>query len=225
LKPGLADRPPTARRHEFPPVSPEAGSWPATTESGRSMVARRSAVVEGVPQDITDYVPSVWSREVAAITKPLCGPEVIDSQVSRGRTGPCRRVGKWRSRRRDALPDPRCLTSTSATAAGVARVPSWSPVRLSYLRDSSYGGRRKRRPKASDTARFGRIDRRIREVTSRLHASLYACHHLLVNAYRSRLLRCRQTDARWRSSPSRIIGHQNTGGMTDVSLIKCPPIG
>jgi hypothetical protein len=54
LKPELADRPPTARRPELPSVSPEAGSWPATTESGCSMVARRSAVVEGVPQDITD---------------------------------------------------------------------------------------------------------------------------------------------------------------------------
>ena len=35
-----------------------AGSWPATTESGRSMVARRRAVVERVPRDITDSDPA-----------------------------------------------------------------------------------------------------------------------------------------------------------------------
>jgi hypothetical protein len=39
-------------------VSPEAGSWPATTESGRSMVGRRRAIVERVPRDITDSDPA-----------------------------------------------------------------------------------------------------------------------------------------------------------------------
>ena len=58
MKPGLADRRPTGRRHEFPSVAPEAGSWPATTDSGRSMVARRRAVVERVPRDITDSDPA-----------------------------------------------------------------------------------------------------------------------------------------------------------------------
>jgi hypothetical protein len=47
-------------------------------------------------------------------------------------------------------------------------------------------------------ARSGVIDRSSREVTSRVHASLYACHHLLVNVYRSQLLRCRRTEARKR---------------------------
>jgi hypothetical protein len=41
-------------------------------------------------------------------------------------------------------------------------------------------------PWASTVARFGRIDRSSREVTSRLNASVYACHHQLVNGYRSR---------------------------------------
>jgi len=54
----LEDRPPPARRHELPSVSPEAGSWPATTQSGRSMVARRRTVVERVPRDITDSDPA-----------------------------------------------------------------------------------------------------------------------------------------------------------------------
>src|SRR5262245_30476709 len=36
-------------------------------------------------------------------------------------------------------------------------------------------------------ARFGVIDRCIRKATSRLHASVCACHHLLVNVYRSQL--------------------------------------
>jgi len=39
-------------------VPPEAGSWPATTESGRFMAARRRAVVERVPWDITDSDPA-----------------------------------------------------------------------------------------------------------------------------------------------------------------------
>jgi hypothetical protein len=39
-------------------VSLEAGSWPATTESGRSMVARKRAVVETVPRDTTDSDPA-----------------------------------------------------------------------------------------------------------------------------------------------------------------------
>ena len=45
-------------------------------------------------------------------------------------------------------------------------------------------------------ARFGRIDRSSREVTSRLHASVFACHHLIMNGCRSQLLRCRRTEAR-----------------------------
>ena len=47
-----------ARRHQLPSVSPEAVSWPATTESAGSMVARRRAVVERVPRDITDSDPA-----------------------------------------------------------------------------------------------------------------------------------------------------------------------
>jgi hypothetical protein len=39
-------------------VPPMAGSWPATTESGRTMVARRSAVVERVPRDVTGSDPA-----------------------------------------------------------------------------------------------------------------------------------------------------------------------
>jgi hypothetical protein len=46
------------------------------------------------------------------------------------------------------------------------------------------------------STRFGRIDRSSREITSRLNASLYACHHQLASGYRPQLLRCRRTDAR-----------------------------
>jgi hypothetical protein len=46
------------------------------------------------------------------------------------------------------------------------------------------------------SARFGRIDRSIREVTSRFNASLHACHHRLVSGFRSQVLRRRRTDAR-----------------------------
>src|SRR5262249_16842989 len=49
---------------------------------------------------------------------------------------------------------------------------------------------------SNGVARVGRIDRRRREATSRLNASLYACHHQLVNGHRSQLLRCPRTDAR-----------------------------
>ena len=37
----------------------------------------------------------------------------------------------------------------------------------------------------SGVARFGLIDRRTQEGSSRLHAILYACHHRLVNGYRT----------------------------------------
>jgi hypothetical protein len=52
--------------------------------------------------------------------------------------------------------------------------------------------RSSRCPSSLDTrtgalARFGRIDRSIRKATSRLHASVCACHHLLVNVYHSEL--------------------------------------
>jgi uncharacterized membrane protein len=56
-------------------------------------------------------------------------------------------------------------------------------------------------------ARVGRIDRSIRQVTSQVHASLYACHHLLMNGYRSQLLRCRRTEA-----PPGDHGLLNSGG-------------
>src|SRR5262249_6966876 len=57
------------------------------------------------------------------------------------------------------------------------------------------------RPNSDDSldfaaARFGRIDRSIRELTLRFNASLSACHHRIVDVYRSQLLRCRRTDAR-----------------------------
>ena len=35
-----------------------------------------------------------------------------------------------------------------------------------------------------NVARFGQIDRRTQEGSSRLHALVYACHHRLVNGYR-----------------------------------------
>jgi transposase-like protein len=62
--------------------------YPSALEKGiRSERALKLAVAEM-------YVQGVSSLEVAAITEPLCGPEVTDSQFSRGRTGPCRRVGE-----------------------------------------------------------------------------------------------------------------------------------
>jgi hypothetical protein len=41
--------------------------------------------------------------------------------------------------------------------------------------------------KDRSVARFGRIDRSVREVISRLHASLFACHHRLISGWRSQL--------------------------------------
>jgi hypothetical protein len=128
-------------------------SYPSALEKGiRSERALKLAVAE-------QYVRGVSSREVAAITEPLCGPEVTDSQVSRAAEALAGELEKWRPHWRDALPDPGCRTSTPTTASGVARVPSWSPVHLSDPRDSSDGGRRKRRARTRDTARVGRIDR------------------------------------------------------------------
>jgi hypothetical protein len=46
-----------------------------------------------------------------------------------------------------------------------------------------------------------------------MHASLYACHHLLVNGYRSRLLRCRWIEAFTQTVPvheSRVTTVQNS---------------
>jgi hypothetical protein len=54
-------------------MSPEAGSWPATTESGRSMVARRRAVVERVPRDITDSDPADSIRPRPLSPAPWAG--------------------------------------------------------------------------------------------------------------------------------------------------------
>src|SRR5262249_22212861 len=42
-----------------------------------------------------------------------------------------------------------------------------------------------------------------REVTWRIHASLYACHHRMVNGCRSQLLRCCRTEARKTAPPER----------------------
>jgi len=44
---------------------------------------------------------------------------------------------------------------------------------------------------ASRLARFGRIDRSSRGVTSRFDAIMDACHHRSASSYRSNLLRCR----------------------------------
>ena len=63
-------------------------SYPSALEKGiRSERALKPDVAEL-------YVRNVSSREVASMTEPLCGPEVTDSQVSRGRIGPCRRAGE-----------------------------------------------------------------------------------------------------------------------------------
>jgi hypothetical protein len=48
-----------------------------------------------------------------------------------------------------------------------------------------------RRLPGRNVARFGRIDRSGREVTSRLNASLYACHHHLANPELNARYRCK----------------------------------
>ena len=91
------------------------------------------------------YVQGVSSRKVAAITEPLRGPEVTDSQVSPGPHRPL-----TASSRND---DPAGATPYLSLDAERARPPRrprslvCRPGRqstLSYLRDSSYGQRRKR---------------------------------------------------------------------------------
>src|SRR5258708_14183977 len=60
------------------------------------------------------YVHGVSTRKVADITEQFCGLEVTSSQVSRAAQALAGELEKWRSRRRDAVPDHGCLTSTSA---------------------------------------------------------------------------------------------------------------
>ena len=108
----------------------------------------------------------------------------LDRFVASGATG-------QRIKARQRSPSGECNTRRSLRPgmglAGRGGIGRRSPGRRGNTDDSLQFG----------AARFGRIDRSIRGVTSRLNASLYACDHQLVNGYRIQLLRCRRTEARW----------------------------